>query len=422
MRSPRRLRIGLGLLLCAMALAGCQPRNKFVPPPPAKVTVAKPIERAIADSIEFTGNTKATESVEVRPRINGYLNAVSFEDGTNVEKGALLFEIEPAPFQVELDKANAELKRAEAALQLANADYTRAQELSQRNVIAQADFDTKEAQLATAKAGVESAQAAVKQAQLNLSYTKIRAPITGRIGRHLVDAGNLIYAEQTVLATIECIDPIHAYFNVSERDLLRLATLSANQAPNSPPPDLELALANESGFPHKGQLDYRELGVSPTTGTAVRRAIFPNPDLTLVPGLFVRVRVQTGDPAPRILLPDRAIATDQRGEYVLVVNEKNVVEERRVALGIAEKGMRVIAEGVSAGDKVVVNGLQRARPGTTVEPQLTELTMASGEADSAAPLVGSSQAGPSGSGTLPPQSDTTASKQAASNSSATKTD
>ncbi len=365
----------LPLAVLATGLSGCEERNRFVPPPPPEVTVTTPVKREVVDSIEFTGTTRATAEVDLRARVNGYLQRIAFEDGQMVQQGDLLFVIEQAPFLVEVQAARANLQKAQAALQLAEATLRRTTELARRNATTEQELEVRQAERASAAAEVAAAEAALERAEVNLGYTEIRAPISGRIGRHLVDVGNLVQAEQTVLATIQSINPIHAYFYLSERELLRfMDMLRANKLPDpeTTPPVLYLSLADEPGFPHKGYLDYREMGVDPTTGTVTRRGIFPNPNHVLLPGMFVRIRAPIGEPAPRLLVEERALGSDQRGDFVLVVNEDDTIEYRPVELGIAVDGLRVIEKGIAADDRVVVNGLQRARPGAKVNPQLAQ--------------------------------------------------
>lgn len=362
-------------LLAGGMLAGCGPSNAFVPPPPPEVTVAHPVERDVVDYVEFTGSTKATATVELRARVNGYLERILVEDGANVKRGDLLFVIEQSTFKTSVESAEAKLQKAEAAQQLAEAQTKRTNELFERKAATPEEVDVQLAQLNSSRADVAAAKADLKQALIALSCTEIKAPISGRMGRHMVDIGNLVTAEQTVLANIESIDPIHAQFYLSENDLLKfMGMLRENKLPDPEqvPPELTLQLANETGFPHKGHLDYRELGVDPKTGTILRRGIFPNPDLQLIPGLFVRIRADVGEARPRILVQDRAIAADQRGDYVLVVNAENVVEYRPVKLGQSSNGLRVVESGVEKDDWIIVNGIQRARPGATVVPQQEE--------------------------------------------------
>jgi multidrug efflux system membrane fusion protein len=337
--------------------------------------VAQPVSQLVAETLEFTGNTRARATVEIRSRVTGYLQKVAFEDGAHVQAGDLLFVIDPAPFEADVQLAEAALQKAQAIEQLAKVNLTRALELQKQRAIAKQEVDADDAELSTATASVRSAEASLRKSKLDLGYAEIRAPIGGRIGRHLLDAGNLVNAEETLLAVIENIDPIYAYFYVSESIELRFMQLVREHKLPDPavqPPLLQLGLQNEEGFPHQGSLDYRELGVDPQTGTISRRAVFPNPDRALIPGLFVRLQTKLGEPIPKLLVEERAIGTDQRGAYLLVVDDKNVVEYRSVKLGAQAENLRVIEQGVSEADWVVVNGLQRARPGTTVRPQRTE--------------------------------------------------
>jgi RND family efflux transporter MFP subunit len=347
--------------------------------------VALPVERPVADTIEFVGNTEATETVDLVARVNGHLERVLFEDGAQVAKGDLLFVIDQAAYKVALNAAQAELQKAQASLQLAESQLRRIAPLVRSGTVTQAEYDVQAAQVATSQADVAAAQALVAQAELDLGYAQINAPIAGNISERLVDVGNLIRAEQTRLATIQNIDPIYVYFNLSETDLLRfMEMLRAHEIPDPEknPPVLHVGLANEEGFPHEGRLDYRQLGVDPATGTTTRRGVFPNPERRLIPGMFVRIRATVGEPVPRLLVDERAIGSDQRGDYVLVVNDKNIVEYRSVRLGIDVGDLRVVQEGIEAGDRVVINGLQRARPGAEVQPEMA--TMASEPPPSAA--------------------------------------
>jgi RND family efflux transporter MFP subunit len=365
--------------ICLIILAlfvGCRQANQLVVPPPPQVTVAQPIERPINDTIEFVATTLATQTVELRSQVKGYLEKILFEDGSNVKKGALLFVIEQAPYKLALDSAKAALQKAVANQSLAESQYRRMEPLRKNGVVTQEELDVQAAQVATTKADVAAAQTDVATAELNLSYTQIHSPIDGRIGQHMVDIGNLVQAQETLLANIQCIDPIYAQFDLSENDLLRfMKMLRENELPDpeKTPPTLHLGLPNEQGFPHEGKLEYRELKVDPSTGTTRRRGIFPNPGWQLIPGMFVKISASIGGPVPRLLVEERAIGTDQRGDYLLVVNDKNVVEYRTVRLGTHVGALRVIEDGVTKNDWVVINGLQRARPGATVNPERVKM-------------------------------------------------
>ncbi len=379
--------LGRATMFVALGLAGCGKSNEYAPPPPPEVTVAKPVTDDVVDYLEFTGTTRAVEAIRLRARVMGYLKSIEFADGANVAAGDLLFVIEPEPFEAALASAKANVQKAQAALKLAAADIKRTLPLIERKAVTEAELDIKEANRATAEAEVAAAKAAERQAELNLGFTQVRAPIAGRIGRHMVDVGNLIQAEMTELATLESYDPIHAYFSVSEGDVLRLMKLyRAGEIENlrENPPPLLLGLANEADFPHQGLLEFADLGIDPDTGTQMRRGIFANTDGQLVPGLFVRLRMPVGDPESQLLISERAIAADQRGEFVLVVNDKNEVEYRPVKLGLLVQGLYVVKNGVESDDWVVVNGLQRARPGTKVSPQRTEQMALSPKASSTA--------------------------------------
>jgi RND family efflux transporter MFP subunit len=371
-------------LLIIVASVGCEPRNAFVAPPPPEVTVAQPVTAQVAETLDFTGTTEARQVVQLRARVTGYLNRLAFEDGAQVKEGDLLFVIEQAPFEADVDLAKANLQKAVAQEQLAQANLNRALELQKSRAIAKQDVESNTAELATSAANVKAAEAALRKATLDLNYTEIRAPISGRIGRHLVDIGNLVNKEQTELAVIENIDPIFVYFDVSESVFLRYAALVRERKvpdPTVTPLVLKAALQNEKGFPHQGYLDFTDLGIDPSSGTIRRRGVFPNSDGLLLSGLFMRIRTEIGDPTPRLLVEERAIGTDQRGSFVLVVDEKNKVEYRPVKLGLQTDSLRVIEEGIEASDWIIVNGMQRALPGSQVRPVREAMRSADSPAD-----------------------------------------
>ncbi len=360
------------LFVFSVLCTGCQPRNQMVPPPPPKVTVALPIQRPVQDYFYTTGQTQAMASVELRARVAGFLQQINFKDGDLVAKDQLLFVIDPAPYQAALDSASAALEKAKAQLVLAERQLARTNILARENAATESTLDIQNAERASAAADVAGAEAALRQAQLNLDYTEVKAPFAGRIGRHLVDLGNLVSASATLLATIETVSPIYANFTLSEQELLGFMekTKSGELKPieESGPVVIELALGNSDKFLYKGRLDFMEFGINPRTGTTDRRAIFDNEDVSLVPGMFCRLRAPVGPPRERLLVDDRAISTDQRGNYLLTVDSENTVVIRPVVLGSLQDGLRVIESGISPEDRIVINGLQRARPGSVVEP------------------------------------------------------
>lgn len=374
--------LGVVGAIALLGLSGCERENKFQPPPPPQVTVAQPVQQEVVNWMEFTGNTRAAAKVELRARVNGYLQAIHFKDGDTVQKGDLLFEIERSEYEVARNSAAAELKKMETALQLAEAEWARIEDAYRRGAITPSERDVQAAELASARANVDAAKAALDRAELDLSYTRIHAPMSGRIGQHLVDVGNLVLREQTLLAVIESIDPIHVYFSVSESQLLQFMEMMRNNQlpdPNQKPPVLYVGLGYQNSFPYQATMDFREFGVDPGTGTTLRRARIPNQDGQLVPGLFVRVRAPVGEPTPKLLVSEVALGADQRGDYLLVVNAENKVEYRPVRLGARVGALRVIEEGVQPGEWVVVNGLQRALPGAVVNPQQTSMVAQSDE-------------------------------------------
>ena len=365
--------------LIGMSISACQPSNDYVPPPPPAVTVSQPIQREVTDYLEFTGNTQAVEHVEIRARVQGFLESVHFESATEVKKGDLLYVIDPRPFQAQVDKASADLSRKQAEYALAKENYQRIETLYKQNAAPRADFVQARAARDTALADIAAAKAVLEEAKLNLSYTEVRAPISGQVGRNLVSVGNLVGAgENTHLTTIVQYDPIWAYFSLNEHELLQLmrkdrenrAETQENQAEQDV---IHLGLANEDGYPHEGRVDFYDQGVDPGTGTFLLRGTFANPQPhTILPGMFVRIRTPINQQQEALLIPERALGADQRGRYVLVVNAENVVEYRAVEVGASIGQMQVIKKGLTPDDWVVVKGLLRARPGATVDPQRQE--------------------------------------------------
>jgi RND family efflux transporter MFP subunit len=369
------------VLLCVLAgwcvlLNACQQQQASAPPPPPpKVTVSQPVVREVVEWDEYTGRLEAVESVEVRARVSGYLQTVHFTDGAIVKKGALLFVIDPRPYQAELNRAKAALEQAIARHERTQKDFARAQQLVKSRAISEEEVDTRGADQREARESVQAARAAVEAARLNVEFTEVKAPISGRIGRHLVTQGNLINggtAESTFLTTIVSLDPIYCYFEADERSYLKYVRLSrTGERPSSR--DVRnpayLALANETGFPHQGYIDFVDNRLDPNTGTMMGRAVLPNPELMLTPGLFARVRITGSGKYKALLLPDEAFGTDQTQRFAFVVNDQNTVEYRQVELGPMSDGLRVVRNGLKPEDWVIVNGVQRVRPGAKVDPE-----------------------------------------------------
>ena len=371
-----------GLLL----LAGCDQSQPQAAPkaavPAPSVSVAKPLQREVMEWDEYTGRFDAVETVEIRARISGYLNEVRFKDGQLVKQGDVLFAIDPRPFERSLEQAKAELFAATTKVENANLDVARGQPLIERKIISDKTFDDRMSLLRDAQAAVKVSEAKVKSAELDLSFATIASPISGRISRALVTAGNWVSAGSasgaTLLTTIVSQDPIHLYFDVSENNYIkykRLAEKGVGAGAAEVGAAVEVALPDEAGFPHKGKLDFLDNRLDQGTGTLRARAVLANASGLFSPGLFARVRVTGAAAYPALLLPDEAIATDQTQKYVYVVADDGTVARRNVQLGPLEAGLRVVRLGISGGDWVIVRGLQRARPGIKVEKKQTTIAL-----------------------------------------------
>ena len=364
-----------------LLLAGCKDEqavaNAPAAPPPPQVTVAKPVVKPIVEDDEFVGRFAAVSEVEVRARVGGYLERIEFEDGQIVKEGDLLFTIDPRPFQTALGQAQAELDSAEAELTYSRSELARAEELISRGNISQQARDERRQAFLSAQARVAAAKAAIERAELDLEYTQIRAPLTGRIDRNYVSEGNLVEVNETVLTNIVSTDPIYFYFDIDERSFLVYARNARERGARLQEGggglDVVIRLSDASEAPFEGTLDFSENRLDPNSGTMRVRAIVPNPELVLQPGLFGRVNVPGSLPYDGILLPDEAIGSDQNKRIVYLVDDQGQVSLREVRPGPRIDGYRVIREGLSGEETIVVNGLMRVRPGVTVTPQMVEL-------------------------------------------------
>ena len=358
-------------------LSACE-QNSFVPPPPPKVEVALPLQRSITRYLEATGNTAPIKNVDLVARVQGFLQSINYQDGTFVKEGATLFTIEPDTYKLKLEQAQAAETGAQATVKSADADYKRQVDLVQKQAVSQSTLDTSTSTRDNAQAILQQAQVNTKIAAVNYGYTNVIAPFDGIVSAHLVSIGELVGASSspTQLATIVALDPIYVNFNVNEQDVLRIREeakrrgMTAEDLKSLP---VEIGLQTESGYPHKGKLDYASPTINQSTGTLPVRGVLPNPDRLLLPGYYVRVRVPFEQQQNALLVPDVALGSDQSGRYVLVVNGENVVEQRKVQTGPLEGDLRVIDSGLKPDDRVVTAGLLRAIPGQKVDPQVRKI-------------------------------------------------
>lgn len=373
-RSGRIIAGTVLVLLSAHVLiqSGCTQPNKYEAPPPPAVTVSRPVARDVVNWAEFTGLTEESARVDIQARVEGYLDEVKFVEGDNVAKDQLLYVIDQRPFKAALDKANANLSASESRFTDAKREFERYEKLFADKVVSEADFDQRRTARDSARESVNVAKAAVVDAELNLAYTVIKAPMDGRIGRNNVDPGNVVGPTRGILTSIVTYHPMNVNFNINERDLLRIRKPPSpgNEQPyRKQHVDVYLGLSTDVGYPYKGRLDFADLGVDPQTGNFRVRAIFDNANRALLPGLFSRVRVPLSEVPGALLVSESAIGQDQSGYYVMSVGADNVVAKQPVHIGaIQDDKLRVIEAGLSADDRVVVNGLQRARPGAKVSP------------------------------------------------------
>jgi RND family efflux transporter MFP subunit len=377
----------LALGLC-FAATGCARKPAETPSaPPLVVSVSRPVERNVTDYVDFTARTAAVDSVEVRAHVWGYLDKVNFKEGDLVKNGDVLFELDPRPYEALLNQAKAKVILDESQLAYDEAEYQRNLQLVATGAVTRSDLDKTSAARGVDLASIAADKALVRQRQLDLDYTKVIAPVSGRASRYVVTVGNLIQSGDqgggTLLTTIVSVDPMYAYFDVDEYTALRVRKLvreGRSVSPRDGGYSVSLGLANEEGHPHQGTINFVDNQVSPKTGTIRARGVFPNKNQVLLPGFFGRVRVPIGRAHQALLVTDRALDTDQGQKILYIVNDKNVVVSRPVRVGALHDGLREITEGLKPGEQVIVNGLQQVRPGATVEPKLVEMPNGSGEA------------------------------------------
>lgn len=396
-----------GLAACFVAiLAGCDNSGNAKPanpgPPAAVVTVSQPIQKDVVEWDEYTGRLEAVQVVEVRARVSGYISQVNFKDGTKVKKGDLLYVIDPRPYVAVRDRTAAEVDRSRAQLELAKNDLSRAERLLNSHFISEAEYDTRSKGVRQQEAALRSSEAVLQEAKLNVEFTQLRSPIDGIISRTHKTVGNLVVGgsnsgEATLLTYIGSIDPIYVYIDADEQSVLkyrRLAREGLRDSARHGPIPVEMELADEKNFPHKGMIDFVEPSLDPATGTVRARGIFPNPDDQLSPGFFARVRIHGSGTYPALLVSDAAISVDQEKKYVLVVNKDNMVEYRAVKPGPFIDGLRVIKQGLKPDDWVIVNGLQSVQPGVKVNPEKVDMASLAKGPDAVAAQAGGEKTPP----------------------------
>jgi membrane fusion protein, multidrug efflux system len=365
-RPGTRYSLATLLLSAAIAIVVSACSSEAAPshgaPPPPEVSVAQVLQRDVTQWNDVTGRLAAVETVELRPRVGGYIERVAYREGDEVRKGQLLFVIDQRPYRAALAQAEANLERARSEARLARSQDARAQALIDAKAISREEFDTRKAATAQGDAGVRAAEAAVATARLDLQFTEVRSPINGRAGRALVTTGNLAQADGTLLTTVVSLDPVHVYFESDEQAFLRDGTTAQSR--------VRIGLADESGYPHEGIVDFVDNQVDPATGTIRARAVLPNPDRRFTPGLFARVQLEGDARAKALLIDDKAVLTDQDRKYVYVLGKGNQAVRKDVVLGRTVDGLRVVESGLSAQDTVIVNGVQKVFfPGMPVVPK-----------------------------------------------------
>jgi multidrug efflux system membrane fusion protein len=372
-----------GLLSLSLLLAACQDKGPAAAAAsPPIVDVAAALSKEVTPWGEFNGRIGAIESVAIRPRISGYIQSIAYREGEEIRRGALLFVIDPRPYRAALNSAAARLDRARATTLLARGQDMRAQTLFQASATSIEEAETRHANHVQSAADVSDAEAAVAAAKLNLAFTEVRAPISGRVSRAMLTVGNLAVADQTLLTSMVSQDPVYVYFDPDEQSFLSYSAQAQRSRQGASAPKVRVGLANEKDFPHAGTADFIDNNVNPTTGTIQARATLSNADRAFTPGLYARVQYAGGAEIQAILIKDRAVLTDQDRKYVYVLGAGNKAERKEVELGGMSEGLRVVTKGLVAGDKVIVEGMQRIFfSGAPVTP--TEVPMSAPSANSA---------------------------------------
>ena len=358
-------------VVLVLAIAGCGSQaSPGAAMPPPEVSVATVLSKQVRQWDDFTGRVAAVETVELRPRVSGYVQQVAYEEGQDIRKGDLLFVIDQRPYRAAFDRAQAELERARSEARLAQAQGARAQTLIEAKAISREDFETRKAATSGTSAAVRAAEAAVTAARLDLQFTEVRSPIDGRAGRALVTEGNLAQADATLLTTVVSQDPVFVYFESDEQSFLRYNDLARKGERNDTRNPVRVGLANETGYPHQGAVDFVDNQVDPRTGTIRARAVLRNPDRLFTPGLFARVQLEGSGEFKAMLIDDKAVLTDQDRKYVYVLGPKNAAVRKDIVLGRSIDGLRVVESGLTPADKVIVHGVQKVFfPGMPVAPK-----------------------------------------------------
>lgn len=373
---PAHLGVATLALFALIAVAGCKqtPVDAKVSAAPAPVNAAPVMVKEVRVADEFNGRIWATDSVEIRPRVTGYIDRIAFREGQMVRRGDLLYVIDPRPYKDAVDSAKAELEREHAAADFVKIQADRAERLKKSDAVSQEELQNRGSDLLQSGARVKAAEAALATAELNLSYTEVRSPIDGRISRTQLTLGNLAQADQTVLTSVVSVDPVYVYFDCDEQSYLRFEQNSRRDAAVGSDNPVRVALADEEGFPHAGHIDFVDNSLNPSTGTIRARVVLSNPNHTLTPGLFARVQLQSAAAQPAMLIDDKAVLTDQDRKYVYVVGAGNTAERKDIVLGGMVDGLRIVKSGLSSQDRVVVGGFQMVHfSGAPVSPKATTM-------------------------------------------------